>query len=83
MQFVYPPPPPPPPKKKEILLGITVVPRKIKDNDFANVFFFVEGVGERAWNSLPHSIKHSTSAQQFKRFLHAHYKTRLSFYRPP
>ena len=35
------------------------------------------------WGSLPHSIKYATSSQQFKNFLHAHYETRLSVYRPP
>lgn len=35
------------------------------------------------WGSLHHSIKYATSSQQFKNFLHAHYETRLSVYRPP
>ena len=37
----------------------------------------------RVWNSLPHSVKHATRAQQLKSFLHAHYKARLSSYRSP
>ena len=33
----------------QFLLGITFAPRKIKDNGFANVIFFLLGVGGGGW----------------------------------
>ena len=37
----------------------------------------------RVWDSLPHSVKYATRAQQLKSLLYAHYKARLSSYRSP